>query len=49
MGSQELQELKGGSNFLLALASTISRYFSAGNVLLLMLFGLIFPCNCSVL
>jgi hypothetical protein len=48
-GFQELQELKDGNNFLLALASTISRYFSAGDFLLLMLLGLIFPCICSVL
>jgi len=40
MGFQELQELKGGNNFLLALASTMSRYFSAGDFLLLMLVGL---------
>jgi hypothetical protein len=44
-----LQELKGGNNFLLALASTISRYFSAGDFLLLMLLARIFPCICSVL
>jgi hypothetical protein len=49
MGFQELQELKGGNNFLLALASIMSRYFSAGDFLLLMLVGLIFPCICSLL